>query len=203
VVTDLIGTEHGSLVVLRHSTGGLVASLWAARNSDRVDALVLNSPWLDLPGSGWRVGLRPATQAVTLPPIRMGWLRAVRRGQARVSAGLRLPMPVLVLLSALPAREQLFSEIARWLSAYGPAPHRLALPSTALDQVSATPQGWRPGRTFASVVVSTGQPKIEVRSDPGQRGLNHCLDSGARSASASWAWSRCRLRRCLAVGFGS
>ncbi|MEP7762695.1 alpha/beta hydrolase [Sanguibacter sp. 25GB23B1] len=44
---------HTELVVLGHSTGGLVASLWAdARTRDGapplVDALVLNSPWFDL-----------------------------------------------------------------------------------------------------------------------------------------------------------
>lgn len=43
---------HTELVVLGHSTGGLVACLWAeARGRDGrpvVDALVLNSPWLDL-----------------------------------------------------------------------------------------------------------------------------------------------------------
>ena len=34
-----------------HSTGGLIAALWASQNSDRISALVLNSPWLDLQGS--------------------------------------------------------------------------------------------------------------------------------------------------------
>jgi alpha-beta hydrolase superfamily lysophospholipase len=41
---------HRSLVVLGHSTGGLVTSLWAheRRTAEWIDALVLNSPWLDL-----------------------------------------------------------------------------------------------------------------------------------------------------------
>ena len=34
-------------VILAHSTGGLTASLWAARHPGRIDALVLNSPWLE------------------------------------------------------------------------------------------------------------------------------------------------------------
>src|SRR5437763_615239 len=34
------------------------------------------------------------------PPIRVGWLRAILLGHARVGAGLSLPMPVLVLASA-------------------------------------------------------------------------------------------------------
>ncbi|MBD5785133.1 alpha/beta hydrolase [Cellulosimicrobium terreum] len=40
------GHEH--VVVLGHSTGGLVASLWADARPGRVDALVLNSPWFEL-----------------------------------------------------------------------------------------------------------------------------------------------------------
>ncbi|WP_245993049.1 alpha/beta hydrolase [Xylanimonas allomyrinae] len=39
---------HTTLVVLAHSMGGLVTSLWAASRPGRVDALVLNSPWFDL-----------------------------------------------------------------------------------------------------------------------------------------------------------
>ncbi|WP_121008462.1 alpha/beta hydrolase [Saccharothrix australiensis] len=41
---------HRHLVLLGHSTGGLITSLWAheRRADDVIDALVLNSPWLDL-----------------------------------------------------------------------------------------------------------------------------------------------------------
>ncbi|MHA7210863.1 alpha/beta hydrolase [Arthrobacter sp. MDT1-65] len=44
---------HDVLVVMGHSTGGLVTSLWAHRRRGRgiVDALVLNSPWFDLNAS--------------------------------------------------------------------------------------------------------------------------------------------------------
>ncbi|MBL3685388.1 alpha/beta hydrolase [Leucobacter zeae] len=35
------------LVLLGHSTGGLILSLWAADHPGRADALVLNSPWLE------------------------------------------------------------------------------------------------------------------------------------------------------------
>ena len=48
---DLIAADHDRLVLAAHSTGGLIAALWAANNSDRVAALILNSPWLDLQGS--------------------------------------------------------------------------------------------------------------------------------------------------------
>jgi alpha-beta hydrolase superfamily lysophospholipase len=57
---------HRTVVLSAHSTGGLIGPLWAdsrrARGAEGVDALVLNSPWLDLQGS---VLLRTAgTQAV-------------------------------------------------------------------------------------------------------------------------------------------
>jgi alpha-beta hydrolase superfamily lysophospholipase len=41
---------HRRLVVVGHSTGGLIAALWADRRraAPPMDALVLNSPWLDL-----------------------------------------------------------------------------------------------------------------------------------------------------------
>ncbi len=52
-ITDRDG--HHRLVISAHSTGGLVTALWAASHAaagrNRVDALVLNSPWLDLQGS--------------------------------------------------------------------------------------------------------------------------------------------------------
>lgn len=46
----VMGTEDEdrSLVLLGHSTGGLTLTLWAARHPGRAQALVLNSPWLEL-----------------------------------------------------------------------------------------------------------------------------------------------------------
>lgn len=48
---DLIAAEHDELLLMGHSTGGLIAALWAAKHGDRISGLVLNSPWLDLQGS--------------------------------------------------------------------------------------------------------------------------------------------------------
>jgi len=39
------------VMVMGHSTGGLVAALWADRHPDELSGLVLNSPWLELQGS--------------------------------------------------------------------------------------------------------------------------------------------------------
>ncbi|RZU61372.1 alpha/beta hydrolase [Zhihengliuella halotolerans] len=47
------------IILAGHSTGGLIASLWVDRNPSRVDALVLNSPWLETQGS-WVVRLAAA-----------------------------------------------------------------------------------------------------------------------------------------------
>ncbi len=49
-VTAIRADGHERLVVVGHSTGGLITSLWAHRHraAPPMDALVLNSPWLDL-----------------------------------------------------------------------------------------------------------------------------------------------------------
>ncbi|MDR6596070.1 alpha/beta hydrolase [Saccharothrix longispora] len=131
---------HRHLVLMGHSTGGLTTSLWAheRRDDDLVDALVLNSPWLDLAGSWFmrtigtavvrgvgrvapRLVLRPglgpvygqsihrdhhgewdfdlAWKPLEAFPVHAGWLRAVRRAQARLHRGLDVRVPVLVLRS--------------------------------------------------------------------------------------------------------
>jgi len=51
---EVIASEEGAdtaVVVMGHSTGGLVAVLWADRHPGRLHALVLNAPWLELQGS--------------------------------------------------------------------------------------------------------------------------------------------------------
>jgi alpha-beta hydrolase superfamily lysophospholipase len=131
------------LVLHAHSTGGLTGALWAHAHRNAVgadagpDALVLDSPFLDLwasefqRGVGTRlldtVGRLAATAVVkdspsryaehllaanggrwefdtTLKrphglPSRVGWFVAVRRGQARVAAGLEIACPVLLARS--------------------------------------------------------------------------------------------------------
>lgn len=53
------------LILMGHSTGGLVLSLWADRNPGRADAVVLNSPWLEYQ-------LTAAARAVVAPVLRAG-----------------------------------------------------------------------------------------------------------------------------------
>ena len=63
---------HRRLVVHAHSTGGLVAALWAGAVQRRgtVQALVLNSPFLDVPASGLSrvLGLRIVDRLGSLAP---------------------------------------------------------------------------------------------------------------------------------------
>ncbi|KQW52866.1 alpha/beta hydrolase [Nocardioides sp. Root1257] len=41
---------HDHVVISAHSTGGLIASLWANERQPAIAAMVLNSPWLDMQG---------------------------------------------------------------------------------------------------------------------------------------------------------
>ncbi|MBB5955603.1 alpha-beta hydrolase superfamily lysophospholipase [Saccharothrix tamanrassetensis] len=132
--------HHERLVVMGHSTGGLITSLWAhqRRADDVIDALVLNSPWLDLaepwitrtvgtafirgigrvvPRLVLKKGLGPVYgesihadhhgewdfdttwKPIEAFPVLAGWLRAVRRGHARLHRGLDVSVPVLLLRS--------------------------------------------------------------------------------------------------------
>lgn len=68
----ILARAHGSVVVLAHSTGGLIVPLWAddlRRNSPEDHALIqgieLNSPWLDLQFPSWMVKpLKPVLKSL-------------------------------------------------------------------------------------------------------------------------------------------
>lgn len=68
---------HDQLVLLGHSTGGLVAAGWADRHPGKVSALVLNSPWVEHNGP-WleRVVLTPLIDRLArwLPSVVVGGL---------------------------------------------------------------------------------------------------------------------------------
>jgi alpha-beta hydrolase superfamily lysophospholipase len=177
----IISEETGSARVLMygHSTGGLIVALWLDRLRRRgvtaragVGGLVLNSPWLDLPGPAvLRLGMTSAliaglsrlrTKAVIRGqgnggygsslhrdyygefeynlewkplggfPITLGWLHAMRRGQARLHRGLDVGVPNLILRSDHTVREDAgpaalqcgdavldVTQIARWAGCIG------------------------------------------------------------------------------------
>lgn len=178
---DLDGRGGGvGTVVMGHSTGGLVVSLWLDRlntlpggtPSAGVTGLVLNSPWFDLQGAWYHrsvgtqvvdaVGRNQPYRVISLQrtsdaygaslhasrggewdydlglkpmggyPARYGWLRAVRRGHARLHRGLDVGVPSLVLRSvrshfALGYSEEVervdcvldVRQIARWAGCLG------------------------------------------------------------------------------------
>lgn len=51
LAAEVIAADHDQLLVMGHSTGGLIASLWVSQRPELVAGLILNSPWLDLQGS--------------------------------------------------------------------------------------------------------------------------------------------------------
>ena len=76
------------LILLGHSTGGLVLSLWADRHRGEADALVLNSPWLELQLSGTarraiapmvNVRARLSPHELALPQLDMGFYSQAQR----------------------------------------------------------------------------------------------------------------------------
>lgn len=77
--TAIIAESHEEVLLMGHSTGGLVAALWASTHPGRLAGVLLNSPWLDMPGS-------PAVTAA-LTPLLSTWSR---RSPASV-----LPLPEL------------------------------------------------------------------------------------------------------------
>ena len=74
---EVLSAEHDEVVLMGHSTGGLITALWAGRHPDRIAGLVLNSPWLELQGSAMirtlstpvidALGVRNATGIIRLP----------------------------------------------------------------------------------------------------------------------------------------
>ncbi|WP_156741254.1 alpha/beta hydrolase [Occultella aeris] len=129
---------YRTVMLLGHSTGGLIATLYASDHPGSVDALVLNSPWFDL-NENWfyrviatrvvdLVGPRvphlkvgsldqaygrhlhvstggPYDYDLAWKPVEgfeahAGWLRAIRRGHARIAHGLDVDAPVLMCTSA-------------------------------------------------------------------------------------------------------
>lgn len=189
----VVGDGHDRIVVMGHSTGGLIVSLWLA---DRIGthsptALVLNSPWLDL-AEPWLMrtvgtqalhaigavaprfvvpqGLSPAYgmsihadhhgewtfdvawKPLSGTPVHAGWISAVRRGHARVHAGLDLPMPVLVMHSNRSLKMRAWAQdamsadtvldvrqMSRWAPKLGPRVTDLTVPGALHDIFLSAP----------------------------------------------------------------
>ncbi|WP_136041326.1 MULTISPECIES: alpha/beta hydrolase [unclassified Microbacterium] len=65
---DAMGRGEGGaessrrLVLLGHSTGGLILSLWASRHAGAADAVILNSPWLEFQFAPARAAIAPMVE---------------------------------------------------------------------------------------------------------------------------------------------
>ena len=95
---DLMREDHPDLddvVLMGHSTGGLIASLWAHRHPGALRALVLNAPWLDIQGSWLRAvgqpvidGLARFQPKAVLPLRDFGFYNRTLRGAVEEIADL-------------------------------------------------------------------------------------------------------------------
>jgi alpha-beta hydrolase superfamily lysophospholipase len=184
------------VVVVAHSTGGLITPLWLDRRRRTgriapIAGLVLNSPWFDLQGKAIHRG--PLTQALRvlgkaqpfrqlkLPtgvygstihttgtgdwtfdlelkpldgfPVTLGWINAIRRGQARLHRGLDIGVPSLVLrsdrthyaaqYSALSDRADTVldvRQIARWAGCLGGETTVVPIPRARHDVFLSLPE---------------------------------------------------------------
>ena len=88
LATDASNASDRRLVLFGHSTGGLTLSLWADRHRGIADALILNSPWLELQLSGavrkamapvmsFRAALNP--RELALPQLDLGFYKRAQR----------------------------------------------------------------------------------------------------------------------------
>ncbi|GAA3056628.1 MULTISPECIES: alpha/beta hydrolase [Actinomycetes] len=75
---EVIRSEHPQApapLIHGHSTGGLVAALWAHRHPGRASGLILNSPWLELPGDA---AARAAVEGLLAPLSHLNPRRPLR-----------------------------------------------------------------------------------------------------------------------------
>ena len=155
--SDAVGRR---LVLLGHSTGGLILSLWAARNPGVASAVVLNSPWLEFqlsrftretitPLVGLRAKYRPLDRA---PQVDLGYYTRAQQEAADPAD------PMDVNLAWRPA--QTMAVHAGWLHAIL-AGHATIAAGIAigvpvcvlLSQRSAVPTAWSDDLTRADSVL--------------------------------------------------
>lgn len=132
-------TGNQNIILMGHSTGGLIVTLYARDNTQRrlFDGIILNSPFFEFNTSAILTALIPIASAIgkyfptmkvggvlseeygeslhkdykgewnynlqwkpnTVPPISLGWLRAIREGHKQLKYRFQIYQPVLVLHS--------------------------------------------------------------------------------------------------------
>ncbi|SJN25960.1 Lysophospholipase [Microbacterium esteraromaticum] len=153
---DAVGRR---LVLLGHSTGGLILSLWAARHPRQVDALVLNSPWLEFQLGVARAAIAPMVELRArwspmdaVPQVDLGFYTRAQHEVADDSD------PVEVNLEWRP--EQSMAVHVAWLHAvlagHATVSRGLAIPAPTcvlLSARSAVPTRWSEELTRADSVL--------------------------------------------------
>jgi alpha-beta hydrolase superfamily lysophospholipase len=149
-ITQIEKKTKGGLILLGHSMGGLILSMYLHdRPGNSVEALILNSPFLELnikrfikktglpiisilgkffPNIRIKKGLSlnygysiskkrygeweydEDWKPVALSEVTIGWLRAIYKAQNRLSKGLNINCPVLVMRSDKSVKGKLWSE---------------------------------------------------------------------------------------------
>lgn len=64
IALAVLRESHRHVMLMAHSTGGLVAALYAHEHPESIDALVLNSPWLELQGGPLARALGPVIKTL-------------------------------------------------------------------------------------------------------------------------------------------
>jgi alpha-beta hydrolase superfamily lysophospholipase len=160
---DVIAEDHDELLLMGHSTGGLITALWASSNHDRISGLVLNSPWLDLQGSAIvrtlgtpvidALGSRSPTSVLRLPPDVSHYSRTVHaslEGEWEYDMALKLTPGPPIRAGWLRAILLGHQRVAAGLTIGVPV---LVLASTATD----FSRKWHEGLRTVDVVVDVEQ----------------------------------------------
>lgn len=161
IQADRSASPHGTLTLMGHSTGGLVAALWASRHPGEIHFLVLDSPWLEMHGSSL---VRRAAQAMVAPlaklrpetilklPERGFYFRSISstaEGEWALDENYRPPLAFPVRAGWLRAVFAGHSQVARGLKLDIPV---LVLTSTA----SANGMVWHESMRRSDAVLDVG-----------------------------------------------
>ena len=155
----LDGSEHERrLVLIGHSTGGLILSLWAGSHEGEADAVILNSPWLEFQLSALtRVAVAPVvglqarlSPLETLPKVDFGFYTRAQREARGADLDVRPEW----------RPEQSWDVHSAWLNAILAGHARVALGlgidapvCTLLSAKSAVPTRWSDELTHADSVL--------------------------------------------------
>ncbi|MET3902717.1 alpha/beta hydrolase [Paenarthrobacter sp. 4246] len=154
-------SPEGSVTLMGHSTGGLVAALWASRHPESIQFLILDSPWLEMHGSSL---VRRAAHAMVAPiakfrpetvlklPERGFYFRSISstaEGEWALDENYRPPLAFPVRAGWLSAVFAGHSQVARGLNLDMPV---LVLTSSA----SANGMVWQESMRRSDAVLDVG-----------------------------------------------